>query len=343
MKKRKIFDIEESKETKKTKKIEFDEKLIQAKKELEEKGYTVIEDIIPEKDCLKFHNQYKQFLIDIQNNDDPSEDKIFSNFGLNHQQNIYRSNGVGQLKTSWEIRQLVKPIFESLYGTNDLLTSMCGFCYMNPKGSKFKTLYHTDLSSELNKKEGLEDFVCYQGIVNLVDNGYENGGLVVFEGSHKKHSQFYEENNIKTEDNFYIYYNEEDKNKESSIGKKYLDQFKRVKVNMKAGSVALVDSRTAHAITPNKKGKRNVTYVCQLPTSLATNEEIEKRFKIWKKKITTSHWPCIKIKENSLKTQYRPDTGFHVDSDEWKEKFNFELNYEQKCLLVGNNNINKFF
>ncbi len=40
---------------------------------------------------------------------------------------------VAHSKAQWELRTLCKPIFETLWETNELKSSMDGFCFMNGK------------------------------------------------------------------------------------------------------------------------------------------------------------------------------------------------------------------
>lgn len=340
-----VFKVEDKESNKELKlNMTFENKMSQMMRSLEKDGYAIVENMFTKEQCKDYIKGIENFLINVQTNDNPNKKKIFENEGIGHELNIYRSHGAGHIKPLWDIRQVMKPVFQHIYNEEDLITSMCGFCYMNPKGGKFKTHYHTDLGSELNKRKGLENFKCYQSIINLFDNGPSNGGLIVFPGSHLGHSKFYEENKIKQEKNFYIYYTEGDNdNNKTTMGRKYLDNYKKVKINMKAGSFAIIDSRLAHGISPNKYGNRSVTYVSQIPANQATENEINLRKEYYDNKNTTSHWPALELIKNSVKSRYRWESGYLPETKEWKDKFNYNLNYEKQCLLVGKNNVKKYF
>lgn len=102
------------------------------------------------------------------------------NYGLSHEQFV------------WDIRAEsgVVSTFEKVYGTKDLLVSFDGvnFSFPNRKDiSENKPWPHQDQDPD---RPG---FRCLQGLVNLLPNGSEDGGLIVCKGGHLLSEQFHRE------------------------------------------------------------------------------------------------------------------------------------------------------
>ena len=159
---------------------------------------------------------------------------------------------------------------------------------------------HTDQS---RKKEGL---VCYQGYVALTSN--KERTLVVYEGSHKLHQNYFKEMNIEVNKDWNL------------IDHSYLDRIKTQKrvLDVPAGSLVLWDSRSFHQ---NQYGKPNseerlVQYVSYLPKNDKKNSKSmqTKRQKYFNDKRTTSHW-AYPIRVNSLQPQTYGDDSLLIDYD----------------------------
>jgi ectoine hydroxylase-related dioxygenase (phytanoyl-CoA dioxygenase family) len=82
--------------------------------------------------------------------------------------------------------------FAHLWGTSDLLVSFDGMniTLPSPLQTKSSPWPHVDQSPT---RRGLQ---CVQGILNLAPNGPDDGGLLVYAGSHALNEQFFETHNV---------------------------------------------------------------------------------------------------------------------------------------------------
>ena len=242
--------------------------------ELEEKGYCIIEGILT-KDEIETN---KAFVYKWQKTI-PNHDEFHSSCNPH---NIYKYHEVGQQRFAWLIRThpKVQEVYKKLLKTEELITSIDGFCFMPVKLNKEDKVWtHTDQAPKFPNLE------CYQSFVALTSN--KERTLVVYEGSHKLHqSYFAEKGMLKESKNWQL------------IDEKYLEKIKDKKrvLEVKEGSIVLWDSRTFHQ---NQYGKPNseeriVQYTCFLPKSHPKNTEAMKlkRRKYFDEKRTTSHWPA---------------------------------------------------
>ena len=183
---------------------------------------------------------------------------------------------IGQLAFIWEIREKCLPIFQQIHQTNDLLCSFDGGCFLynKPRVTSFSKL-HLDQGR-------FQDVYCVQGAVNLLDNGPDDGGLVVLEGSHKVFRDYYERHPLEGFDWAPVDMNDE-----------VFKKLPVVKVCAPAGHILLWDSKTVHCNTPPKNDSiRMVTYVSMQPRSLADDTTLERRIKLYENGRMTSHW-CV--------------------------------------------------
>ena len=87
---------------------------------------------------------------------------------------------MGHTKWQWDLREKCIPLFSELWQTDDLLCSFDGANFMPPS----KTKNQTKQWFHLDQMRHFPNFICAQGLVNLLPNGAEDGGLVVLEKSH---------------------------------------------------------------------------------------------------------------------------------------------------------------
>ena len=279
------------------------------KKELQEKGYCVIPNVLNQDEINFSVSEFKKWQSLI-----PNHDKVHNSIDPH---GIYKHHRVGHTRHAWFIRtrKKVQDIFKGVWETDELVVSFDGSCYI-PKNNKSKDRIwtHTDQSS---KSSGL---TCIQGYVALSDN--KERTFRVYEGSHLLHKGYFEKQkfpliekldeiknkirNLKDKDEI-----EELKTEKTVIEKqiikfnsnwqlinhdflKELDDKKRV-LDVKAGSLVLWDSRAFHQNQygePNSE-ERMVQYVCFLPKNNALNTKAmqKKRLKYYNEQRTTSHWP----------------------------------------------------
>lgn len=267
----------------------------QIKQELSNKGYVIIPNILTSEEINSYSQEFHKWRNSIENLDSIHK-RISPHL-------IYKFHQIGHQRHAWLIRTNPKiiNIFKQLWNTDELVVSFDGSCYMPKETKKKDNIWtHTDQS---RKKEGL---VCYQGYVALTSN--KERTLVVYEGSHKLHQNYFKEMNIEVNKDWNL------------IDHSYLDRIKTQKrvLDVPAGSLVLWDSRSFHQ---NQYGKPNseerlVQYVSYLPKNDKKNSKSmqTKRQKYFNDKRTTSHW-AYPIRVNSLQPQTYGDDSLLIDYD----------------------------
>ena len=192
--KRKTETINSSATSDKKSKTEVDEK-IDWEKELEEKGYCVIPNVISKEKAnesvSKFWDWFEGFETGVDRNNPKTWTCSKLPFSLH---GIFQHYSVGHEQFVWDLRcdENVIKVFSKIWGTEKLLVSFDGVNFSRPSNRSTKPWPHLDQGP---KKLGK---VCVQGFVNLLDSGENDGGLVVYEKSHLKHTSFFKDNNITT-------------------------------------------------------------------------------------------------------------------------------------------------
>jgi len=279
-------------------------------KELNEKGYCIIENVLTPDEIQISIDEFKKWQNTIQNHD-----KVHNTIDPH---GIYKHHRAGHTRFAWFIRTRpqVQKVFKELWNTDELVVSFDGSCYISKDNtSKDKIWTHTDQSSKSSELQ------CYQGFVSLTDN--KERTFRVYEGSHKLHQSYFKEQleplmkklteiNIKlkeenepetepeveaesepenepeaepeAEPDFKILKTEKTQIEKSIkklegnwqlINHHFLEQInaKKTVLNVKAGSLVLWDSRTFHQNQygePNSE-ERMVQYVCYLPKTHKSN------------------------------------------------------------------------
>tara|TARA_Y100000816_G_C26108450_1_gene590286 strand:+ start:16939 stop:18048 length:1110 start_codon:yes stop_codon:yes gene_type:complete len=244
------------------------------KESLNHDGYVIIENVftdteIEEYKCefMKWYNN--EFIKSFHENIDGNG--IFKYFEVSHQ------------RFSWLARTNPKviEIFKNLWDTDEIVTSFDGCCYFNDTwdSSKHPAYWtHTDQSSQ---KKGRH---CLQSFASFTDNTERT--LVVYEGSHLLHEEYFQLTGIKTDVDWCVF-------DENYI--KGLEQFKKI-LTVKKGSLVVWDSRTFHQNTagpPDSNEERLVQYLCYLPKNHEKNNEEQQALRrhCYNQRITTAHWP----------------------------------------------------
>jgi len=261
--------------------------------ELNTKGYCVIENVLNSDEI----NTAKQQLYEWQKTI-PNHDKFHNDMDPH---GIYKFHNAGHTQHAWELRlnEKVQSIYEYMWKTKELVVSFDGACYIPKSCRKRDNIWtHTDQAPSNPHR-------CYQGFVALTSN--EERTLVVYEGSHHYHSEYFQEHGCKDE-----------KSNWQRINYDVLESMAESKRILKvpAGSLVLWDSRTFHQ---NQYGKpdseeRFVQYICYLPKNDFRNSTCiqNKRKKYFDEMRTTSHWP-YPIKVNGLQPQTYGDKSRVID------------------------------
>lgn len=196
----------------------------------------------------------------------------------------------GHTELQWRIRELCVPIFERIWSCpgTELLAAFDGGCFLPAipkdtlKNRNFKQWCHGD------QNRWDTGFCCVQGIVNFEENGPEDGGLVLVEGSRDVFAEY-----IAKHPSYGITWGPVDMS-DPLISTKRL-----IKICAPAGSIILFDSRVFHCnVHPTGSVMRAdgtprfrmAHYVSFQPRTGATAKELEKRIKLYEKGRMTGHW-----------------------------------------------------
>lgn len=100
--------------------------------------------------------------------------------------------GVPHEKFAWDIRcePGVVSAFEKVYDTEDLIVSFDAINFTFPGRTDIKPNKPWPHQDQDPKKPG---FRCLQGLVNILPNGPNDGGLIVCKGAHKYSEDFHTE------------------------------------------------------------------------------------------------------------------------------------------------------
>lgn len=271
------------------------------KEQLENDGYTVINNVIDAKKCNYYINCIWDWLEGLGTNIKRTEPITWnnSNWPLNFK-GIITYPSITHTNFAWEMRTepKIKEIYKDIYGTNDLIVSFSRMNITKPfdnnsskAKSRTKSLdpeywFHVDQSYEQN-------FDCNQGFLNLENCSSKDSGLVVLKGSHKYHAQIFKmfEKEMNKTDEYYY-----------ELNKKviaWLIEFKRceiVHIAAPKGSFVLWNSRTFHCNSrPTKFSGSNkfryVQYICMVPKLWISDEELKKKKEAFLQMKSTSPWP----------------------------------------------------
>jgi len=311
---------------------------------LENDGVEVVKDILEEKEVKILQQRFWEWLhFKTRHTKNPVIEKkhetyvsifeLFPKHGM-----LFQHWDFGHNPISWTIRQNKKVIdkFSSIWKTSDLITSFDGISVSLPpeitnRGwSRGEEWFHSDQCFKRNS------FECVQGLVNIFDVYEKDATLRVLKGSHKLHSDFQNKFQIEKSTDWHLLNNEE---KQFYID--HLGPDSDICVKAPAGSLVLWDSRTIHqGMEPqkerNQKSIRCTPYVCMVPRSQASENQIKKRIKYFEEQRTCNHWPH-KIKVFGKKPRLYPGQTVPMvekDSIEITDLMKKLVGYEQKPISL---------
>ena len=260
------------------------------KKELEEKGYCIIPNILSANEVQECLSSFEKW-IDSNEQINAIHDKISPHGIIKHFE-------AGHQRHAWLVRTnpKVQEVFKTLWNTNELVVSYDGCCWLKENVHKKDNIWtHTDQSPN---KKGL---YCYQGFVSFTNN--KTRTLVVYEGSHKLHQEYFEKRNIKDSKDWQL------------IDHEYLNEIQITKkiLEVDAGSLVIWDSRTFHQNQYGKNPERRIVqYVSYLPKQNRSKKMEEKRHKYLLDRRSTSHW-AYPVKVNGLQPQMYGNKKLTID------------------------------
>ena len=242
---------------------------------LYDRGWTVVP--IPDFDCQYYTNCFWSFLESChpQFNRHDSTSWIPSNMPILHH-GIFKQY-IGHTNWIWDIRQHCKSLFEHIWNTSDLLCSFDGACFLKPSSDKISTSKYWIHSDQGNFSL---DFCCVQGIVNLLDNGPNDGGLVIVQNSHTVFSDYLQRHPTQGFSWFHV-----------DMTDPLLSSLPLLKICAPPGHIILFDSRVFHCnISPSGSSCRMATYVSMQPRIGADTSTLQKRINSYEHGRMTGHW-----------------------------------------------------
>ncbi|EFA76484.1 hypothetical protein PPL_10250 [Heterostelium album PN500] len=235
----------------------------QWRKDLYHKGWAVVPNVVPTDRCATYSSAFWDWMENFNTGvkRDDSSTWVNSNWPGNIH-GIFQHYAFGQNQFVWDIRveQPIIDVFTKIYNTDKLGSNKFGFR-------------------------------CVQGFLNLNHCQDNDGGLIVYEGSHLVHDKYFRETGIDSKGDWWKF-------DDDPIKLSYFKDCKKVKVNCNIGDIVLWDSRTIHyACAPTTPERcRMVVYVSYQPASLISDSDLKKKVKCFKEKRMTSHWASENIK-----------------------------------------------
>ncbi|CAI7644217.1 unnamed protein product [Penicillium palitans] len=260
--------------------------------DLTKDGFAVIKGVIPPERVTQYREKAKEWLLSFGTELDFEDNKTWIEKNLPVQNKIRTFAGycVPHEKFMWDTRMepAVLETFATLWGTDELLASFdsLNITFPNrPDAPTRKPWEHVDQSP---LRRGLH---CVQGIICLSPSGPEDGGLVVWPGSHAHNEEFF--NSRPDKDSWLplkdIYF----------FPPEQLDWFRAQgmgphKVCAEPGDLILWDSRTIHYgsdPTPKSNQIRTAIYAAYTPASMASPEQLALKKQVFERWGGTTHWP----------------------------------------------------
>lgn len=206
---------------------------------------------------------------------------------------MYEHYSVVHEKWMWDARLEpgVLDAFAKIWGTKELLVSFDNVTVTLPNLRPVRDPWpHVD---QAPRKRGMH---CVQGIINLSKAGPNDGSLIVIPGSHRLVEEFFETQTSPAEwewkDNRYF----------SKADMAWFEErgAKPLKVLADPGDLIIWDSRTIHWGGEPEPGLSNVIrtviYAAYAPASMASEEALVEKRKVFSLNGGTTHWPHDNIK-----------------------------------------------
>ncbi|TKX19833.1 hypothetical protein C1H76_8031 [Elsinoe australis] len=193
----------------------------------------------------------------------------------------------------WDVRAEpgVVGVFEEVLGTEDLIVS---FDAVNFGLSGRKDLPPNKPWPHQDQDPKKAGFRCLQGLVNILPNGPNDGGLIVCKGGHQYSEQFHKE--MAWEDPIPAW------NPEwygfTEKGMQWLADkgLEWVKVSAEPGDLLLWDSRTPHYnLSSTTDQSRFCIYTCYMPVADASQEDLKRKKTAFEGWFGTTHWPNCQV------------------------------------------------
>lgn len=259
--------------------------------DLDRNGYAIIKGAIPLDRAVDYQKQAFDWLSSFSS-DFSFEDRstwTAANLPVQNKINTFTAYSVCHEKFMWDARlePAVVDAFATLWGTSDLIVSFDApniTLPNRPDKPKVGAWPHVDQSPFRRGR------VCVQGVINLSHSGPEDGGLMVYPGSHNLTEEFFDTQTSKsdwTRNDIYLFSKDELAWFESKGAKPH-------KICAEPGDLLVWDSRTVHYGAepgPESNTIRTVIYASYAPAAWASEETLREKAKIWRHWGGTTHWP----------------------------------------------------
>lgn len=202
--------------------------------------------------------------------------------------------------------------FAMLWGTEELLVS---FDSLNVTLPNRKDVPRKEAWEHIDQSPLRRGLHCVQGILNLSPSGPDDGGLVVYPGSHALNDEFFDTQTDKSTWDPMDRYMFDKQQLEWFHGK----GIQPYKVCADVGDLILWDSRLIHyGSEPSEKSNqiRTVIYAAYTPARLASADQLAIKKSVFERWGGTTHWPHDNIRTRDTQTFLEDGTRDPRDRDQ---------------------------
>ena len=263
--------------------------------ELDTLGFTVIRGVIDEQKCDEYRKQYEDWLSSLDEFP-PAPHSLIS------------THRIGYMDATWRCRLASKPIFEALWGTEKLLTSMDAVAIGRPpEGGKTDFAEADEHWLHLDQNQKKLGLHAYQGAVYLEACDEDDWVFQTVPGSHKFHAQFFVENKVEACCQVLL------REKELDWYRKVMPDFQIRRIAVPKGGMVVWDARLIHANVRPLKFRQNpnrwryVVLVAMAPAFWATQEAIDRKKQAYEEFYMTNHEAILGLRLKRSKIPVRDD------------------------------------
>ncbi|CAI7618758.1 unnamed protein product [Penicillium discolor] len=260
--------------------------------QLRDNGFAVIKNAIPQDRAIAYQQKAREWLKSFGNDEldyENPETWLAKNLPIQSTINTFSAYAVAHEKFMWDARMEAGVIeaFSKIWGTEELLVS---FDSLNVTFPNRKDVPRKGAWEHVDQSPFRRGMHCVQGIINLSTAGPDDGGLVVYPGSHHLVDEFFDtQTDPSTWSTKDLYWLDQTK----------IDWFKARgcsphKVCADIGDLIVWDSRTIHyGSEPAETSQtiRTVIYAAYSPAKFASTETLQCKSEVFSKYGGTTHWP----------------------------------------------------
>lgn len=289
--------------------------------DLHNNGFAVIKGAIPRQRALSYQQRARAWLKSFGNDtldyDDPST-WVKKNLPVHTPINTFGTYAGPHEKFMWDARMEpgVVDAFAQIWGTDELLASFDSLNITFPNRTDVPRKQPWEHVDQSPLRRGMH---CVQGIICLSTAGPNDGGLVVYPGSHKHLDEFLDTQTDRaawTSKDIYF------------INKDHQKWFHALgctphRVCADVGDLIVWDSRTVHYGSepePASHTIRTVIYAAYTPARLASPETLALKAEVFRVYGGTTHWPHDNVRVRDTKTYLENGTRDPRDRSEPLEK-----------------------